>query len=94
MRKTIELENETLITLRDVPVHLPKRKGKKVHYSTVWRWVKKGARGRVLESVLIGGVRYTSVAALDRFFETGTIASRHSEEQQDLRDVLYGKQAS
>jgi len=34
---------------------------------TVWRWAMKGVRGVQLESRLIGGRRYTSREAVDRF---------------------------
>ena len=69
---TIDVRNEQAIPLSEVPNHLPRRRGKKVHYSTVYRWVTKGSRGRVLESVQVGGVRYTSIEALDRFLQTSS----------------------
>lgn len=62
-----DLRTETPLALADVPNYLPKRHGKKAHYSTIFRWVTKGARGRVLESKLVGGVRYTTVEAVNRF---------------------------
>ena len=55
------------MALAEVPNYLPQRHGKKAHYSTIFRWVTKGARGRVLESTLVGGVRYTTQEALGRF---------------------------
>lgn len=64
---SLDLEKEQAITLAEVPRYIPKRRGKKVHYSTVYRWTTKGARGRLLESVLIGGLRYTTVEAVGRF---------------------------
>lgn len=67
MNVPLDFNNETPLTLAEVPRHLPKRNGKKVHYSTVYRWVTKGTRGRVLESALIGGIRYTTIEALQRF---------------------------
>ena len=60
--------DEELITLtqaaRDFPV-----KAQKPHVSTVVRWSLRGVgKGRVkLETVMIGGRRYTSRAALLRF---------------------------
>lgn len=66
---TIELSTETLITIAEVPLHIPKRHGRKVHYSTVYRWMTKGVRGRKLESLFIGGVRYTTIEALARFLK-------------------------
>ncbi|APZ96354.1 DUF1580 domain-containing protein [Fuerstiella marisgermanici] len=68
----IDLKKESAITLAEVPSHIPRRKGRKVHYSTVYRWVTKGARGRRLESLLVGGVRYTTVEALGRFLNAHT----------------------
>ena len=35
--------------------------------STVWRWATKGTRGEVLDSKIIGGQRYVSDEAMDRF---------------------------
>lgn len=37
------------------------------HYSTRFRWATRGVRGVVLETVCIGGVRYTSAQARKRF---------------------------
>jgi hypothetical protein len=70
---SINLQHERAITLAEVPKHLPKRGGKKVHYSTVYRWVTKGSRGQVLESVMVGGIRYTSIEAVYRFLSAKPI---------------------
>lgn len=66
----IEIQKEHAIPLAEVPKYVPKRKGRKVHYSTVYRWVTKGARGRILESVMVGGIRYTTVEAVARFLDS------------------------
>ena len=71
----MDIKREQAISLSDVPNHLPKRRGKKVHYSTVYRWVTKGSRGRKLESVMVGGVRYTTVEALERFLSCDSCPS-------------------
>lgn len=63
----IDIERERPISLAEVPAFVPKRNGKKVHYSTVYRWTTKGVRGRVLESIMVGGIRYTTVEAVHRF---------------------------
>lgn len=63
-----DIRGERGIPLREVPNHLPQRRGKKIHYSTVYRWAMKGTRGRKLESTMIGGIRYTTMEALERFF--------------------------
>lgn len=66
----IDLKHEHLIELRSVPRHLPKRpSGKRVHISAVYRWISRGVRGITLESIVIGGTRYTSIEALERFSE-------------------------
>jgi len=65
-----DVQNEQAITLAEVPNYVPKRHGKKVHYSTVYRWTTKGSRGRILESVLVGGVRYTTIEAVNRFLNS------------------------
>ena len=74
----INLQREKLLPLNEVPRHLPLRKGKRTHYSTIYRWATKGVRGHVLESVLIGGIRYTTHEALERF-----VAHAHGSEQND-----------
>lgn len=38
-----------------------------VNVSTTWRWVLRGVRGHKLESALVGGQRFTSIEALERF---------------------------
>jgi len=67
MIKHLDVTKETAITLAEVPNHIPKRNGKKAHYSTVYRWVTQGTKGRCLESVLVGGARFTTVEAVQRF---------------------------
>ena len=42
--------------------------------STVWRWAQRGVCGVTLETVLIGGRRYTSRVALQSFVERSTAA--------------------
>lgn len=39
------------------------------HVATVWRWAMHGVRGVKLESVVIGGCRYTSREAVARFLK-------------------------
>lgn len=87
----ISLNEEQLIPLGAAPGYLAARGGKKVHISTVYRWATKGCRGRVLETQLLGGSRYTSLAALDRFFQAGAGSSSPSSDDDALRRVLYGE---
>ena len=67
----IDLELETLIPIAEAARHIPGRP----HRGTVWRWLQSGVRGVVLESVLIGGRRYTSTEAIRRFLLAGNPTS-------------------
>jgi len=89
-----EPEETDLIALSDVPTLLPRRRGKKTHYSTVYRWATKGARGKKLESRLVGGVRYTTRAALSRFLHDGPQGASEQPVAERLRRALYGKRTS
>lgn len=77
------------VALTDVPKLLPKRHGKKVHHSTVYRWATKGVRGRVLESHKVGNVCFTTVSALNRFFEPAK-GREEDERRAALKRALYG----
>lgn len=41
--------------------------GRRPHLSTVLRWAQQGSKGTVLESVILGGRRLTSIEAVKRF---------------------------
>lgn len=68
----IEIDRESLILLSEVPKALPKRRGKSVHLSACYRWMKSGLSGVRLETILIGGQRFTSKEALNRFWHRVT----------------------
>jgi hypothetical protein len=59
----IDTRNETLLTLsraaKDVPGH--------PHLSTLVRWATRGVKSVRLETILIGGRRFTSREAIQRF---------------------------
>lgn len=84
----IDLKKESAITLAEVPLHVPRRNGRKVHYSTVYRWVTKGARGRRLESLLVGGVRYTTIEAIGRFLRTDFNAQKKQSSADKLNSAI------
>ena len=65
----IDTNSEQLLTLIAASKHLPHgRAGKSVHVATLHRWASRGGvRGVRLETVRIGGIRYTSAEALERF---------------------------
>ncbi len=83
-----QLSRETPLVFSEVPNRLPKRHGKKIHYSTVYRWATKGVRGRVLETVRVGGVRYTTVEALERFLSAPTLVNLEAPKSATLDDEL------
>jgi hypothetical protein len=70
----IKILSESLIAIGKVPSQLPGRP----HISTIWRWINRGCRGVRLETILIGGKRYTSLEALQRFVEATTVAAERS----------------
>lgn len=48
--------------------------GKKPNVATIWRWCLKGCKGVTLESICIGGKRYVTVSAIERFIEARSLA--------------------
>ena len=60
---SIDISGEQILTLTQAAKSLPGRP----NISTLWRWYTQGVRGCRLETVMIGGRRYTSVQALQRF---------------------------
>jgi len=64
----IDVTSEQMIPFQKASSHVPGRP----HISTLHRWRSRGARGARLESLLIGGRRYTSVEAIQRFLAAGT----------------------
>ncbi len=67
----IDIEKETLITMNDVCLMFPGRAAsKRISLSTVWRWTLRGHKGVMLDSIVVGGKRYTSKQAVQRFVES------------------------
>lgn len=67
---------ETVFPLAEAPEYLPRRRrGRKVHISTLHRWATSGCRGVVLEVISVGATKCTSREALQRFFERLTTRS-------------------
>lgn len=72
----IDIHTEKLLRLVKVPADLERRTGKPLNASTVYRWTNRGIAGIKLETILIGGTRYTSAEALNRFFTQSTLAKQ------------------
>ena len=67
----IDIANETVIPIAEAPHQIPGRPS----LATVWRWVLCGTRAGKLESVLIGGRRFTSLESIQRFARQSTAAA-------------------
>lgn len=66
----IDIEAERVVTLTEAAELIPRRRQhKKCHRATIFRWTRHGLKGVVLESIPIGGTRFTSREALKRFFQ-------------------------
>jgi hypothetical protein len=59
----IDSQTETLFPLAKGPSGT----GRSVSAATMWRWAQKGVRGIRLETLRVGGRRYSSVEAYERF---------------------------
>jgi hypothetical protein len=71
----IDLITERPIRFAEAAGLVPSRHpGKKLSTMTVWRWATEGVQGIKLESIYIGGSRYTSAEALNRFAAATTAA--------------------
>ena len=56
------------LTPREVSRRLPHRNGKRIHASTIFRWMSRGCKGVRLQHWRIGRNIYTSEMALMKFF--------------------------
>ena len=65
----IDPSTDQLITLNEARALVPAVNGRRVDLSTVYRWVQRGARGVVLESIEVGGRRLTTARAVAAFLE-------------------------
>jgi len=61
----IDPATETLIPWQQVAKHVPGQP----HLSTLWRWRLKGIKGNRLETLSIGGKRFSSLQAVVRFID-------------------------
>jgi hypothetical protein len=90
----IDIVNDRLIVLAEVPKILPRKSGgKRLNLSTVYRWVQRGVNGKRLEAVRLGGVYYTSSEALQRFAESPFASDQSTENPRHRpdRDAAFTK---
>jgi hypothetical protein len=77
----INLAIETVVTLTEATHHLPRRRrGKKPHPSTLYRWSRAG-----LETIRVGGTLCTSIQALQRYCEG--LSARQKPTGKPVRDA-------
>ncbi len=86
----IDLTREKLLTFNQAGQSLPG--ARRISYATWWRWWRHGIRGVKLETVVVGGRRYTSAAAVQRFVTATTAADSSAQSharsnQQRQRDT-------
>lgn len=72
----IDIHTEELLELNKVPADLEHRTGKRLNVATIYRWASRGIAGIQLETILVGGNRFTSAQALNRFFTQSTLAKQ------------------
>ena len=71
----INVLTEQTLTLPQAAKLLPRlRADRKVHVSTLYRWIKRGVRGVRLEAAKIGRTCVTSREAIQRFVDRITAA--------------------
>ncbi len=68
----IDLDNEPLLNFTQAAELLPV--GSRPSSSTWWRWHRYGIGGVKLETVVVGGARLTTKAALERFIVASSAA--------------------
>lgn len=91
---SIDIESESVFPLTRVPDSCPFLRH--VSYKTIFGWTRTGARGVLLESFLLGGCRYTSIEAVERFIAASnpgpdgksfTPTRRRREKERAARDA-------
>jgi hypothetical protein len=82
VREMIDTQTETLIPINEASGHVP---GSKPHLATIWRWVQRGVRNVKLDTVLVGGKRYTSAEAIARFVEQTNAAADGPQPKRGIR---------
>lgn len=70
--------DEKLLPLSEVAKYVPRRNGKKVHISTLYRWSTTGCRGVLLETIQVGATRVSSREAVIRFIQELTAAAHRN----------------
>jgi hypothetical protein len=70
--------SESLVSLIEATRLIPGRP----HISSLHRWRTRGVRNVRLETTVVGGRRYTSREAIERFIDRSTAAANHAPSSQ------------
>jgi hypothetical protein len=77
--------SETFIPISQASELFPGRP----HISSIWRWIRRGIRGRRLEAVRCGGRTFISKEAIARFLvATSTAAPPHGQTVESISEDL------
>src|SRR5690242_5979730 len=91
----IDTATEEILTLAQAANELPRRRrGRKTHISTLYRWATAGCRGIRLETIQIGATRCTSREALQRFFEALSSPDRSEDDPSPYRTAMQRQRQS
>ena len=85
----IDTRSETVIPISQAPRHFPGRP----NISSIYRWFGRGSRGARLETVVVGGRRYTSIEAIERFI-AATTANSPGADPQPTRPTSRQREAA
>jgi len=79
----IDINVEHTLPLNEAAKVVPGRP----HTATIWRWWRRGVKGVKLETVVVGGRRFTSVEAIQRFIASLSDPQPHHAPRPLLPDV-------
>lgn len=85
----IDVDVEELIPFQQAPAHVPGPR--KPCLQSLHRWRLRGARGRMLDTILIGGIRYTSAEAIRRFIYGDAVSTPQSAPRRKSHDVAAAR---
>lgn len=82
----IDIDREELLTLARAARYVPRRRGRKVHGTTLWRWCVRGYQGLRLEAVRTPAGWATTRQAVQRFL--AELARREHERRRRTEERL------
>ncbi len=83
----INIAAEEVVSFAEATRRLPCRpNGKRIHVAALYRWAAEGLRGIRLEVAVLGGHKFTSMEALQRFTDALTEAHEQAADSRSPRD--------